>query len=159
MAEKLTFTGPTEEPFGVDGTSAIEDALRLVRTIAENSAIGLAADEQAALDAASEMALQEAISRADLSQRLRVAVEIAATKSQGSMEALRLAVCAFTKALRNEGVTPEAVLIRLKAAIQSETLLPLWRTSSWSGPQLHESIVTWCIMDYFHDGECGGLHG
>ena len=70
------------------------------------------------------------------------------------MEALRLAVCSFTVALRDEGVTPEAVLISLKAAIRTETLMPLWETSSWSGTSLHETITTWCIKDYFAVTNC-----
>ena len=131
--------------------SPIEEALNLVRSLAENSAAGLGSDE----DDAQRAELRRAISKAELSSRLHEAVELAAAKSTESMEALRLAVCAFTVALRDDGVTPEAVLISLKAAIQSETLLPHWITSTWGGPHLRETITTWCIKDYFGAAKCG----
>ena len=134
-------------------SSHVAEALKLVERLAEASARGLAADEQA-LDEDSELALSEAISEAALSAGLRAAVERAASKSDDSMEALRVAVCAFTVALRNDGVTPEGVLIRLKTAIRAETLSPLWDTSSWSGPRLRETITTWCIQDYFRTDDC-----
>lgn len=130
--------------------SPVEDALDLVRMIAENSAAGLGDDAAAA----QESALQHAISQIELSTRLREATERAAEKSAASMEALRLAVCAFTIALRDEGITPEAVLISLKAAIHKETFLPLWQDSTWSGPHLRDTITTWCIEDYFRTNDC-----
>ena len=89
-----------------------------------------------------------------LTLHLRGALERAAAKSNESMEALRVAVCVFTIALRDKGIAPEAVLIRLKAAIRYETLMPLWETSTWSGPHLHETVTTWCIKDYFSEEGC-----
>jgi hypothetical protein len=70
------------------------------------------------------------------------------------MEALRLAVCAFTVALRDEGITPEAVLISLKAAIHAETFSRIHHTSTWSGPRLQETVTTWCIQDYYREQDC-----
>ena len=126
--------------------SPIEEALNLVRTLAENSASGLGAD-------ADEM-LRQSISHAELSNRLRAALERAAEKRSDAMEALRLAVCAFTVALRDEGITPEAVLISLKAAIHCETFGPIHSTSTWSGPRIQETITTWCIQDYYREQGC-----
>ena len=126
--------------------SPVEDALNLVRILAENSAAGLASDADALL--------QQSISQAELSNRLRVAIQRAAEKSSESMEALRRAVCAFTVALRDEGITPEAVLISLKAAITSETFRPIYRTSTWNGPRLQDTITTWCIQDYYREQDC-----
>ena len=126
--------------------SPIEEALNLVRILAENSATGLASDADALQ--------RQSISQAELSDRLRAAVERAAERSSASMEALRLAVCAFTVALRDEGITPEAVLVSLKEAIRSQTFISLRRQSTWNGPHLQESITTWCIQDYFRPGDC-----
>lgn len=126
--------------------SPIEEALNLVRILAENAATGLASDADALQ--------RESISQAELSNRLRVAIERAAEKSSESMEALRLAVCAFTVALRDEGITPEAVLISLKTAIHSETFVRLRHSSTLNGPRLQETISTWCIQDYFRPGDC-----
>lgn len=127
-------------------SSPIEEALNLVRTLAENSASGLGAD-------ADEM-LRQSISQAELASRLRAALEHAAEKSSDSMEALRLAVCAFTVALRDGGITPEAVLISLKAAIHSETFGRINQASTWNGPRLQETVTTWCIQDYYSEQNC-----
>ena len=134
--------------------SPVADALKLVQLLAEASAQGLAADDELLEEDDSSVALKEAISEAELSAHLRAAVEQAASKSNESMEALRIAVCAFTVALRTDGITPEGVLIRLKAAIREETLSPQWMTSTWSGPRLRETITTWCIQDYFRGDDC-----
>ena len=137
-----------------EASSPVEDALDLVHIIAENAASGLAADAASTDAESSAFALERAISQAELSERLRDALGRAAARNADSMEALRVAVCAFTLALRDEGVTPEAVLISLKAAIQKQTLIPLWETSTWSGPSLQETITTWCINDYFAEKDC-----
>jgi len=126
--------------------SPIEEALNLVRILAEKSASGLASD--------ADTLQRQSISQAELSDRLRAALERAAERSSESMEALRRAVCAFTVALRDEGITPEAVLISLKAAIHSETLGPIHHTSTLTGPRLQETVTTWCIKDYFRPGDC-----
>ena len=137
-----------------DGASPVDDALKLVQQLSENAASGLGADAESTESESSEVALEQAFSQADLSNRLRIALGQAATRNAESMEALRVAVCAFTVALRDEGVRPEAVLISLKAAIYRETLIPVWETSSWSGPSLQETITTWCIRDYFAVKAC-----
>jgi|SRR5688500_3580121 len=126
--------------------SPIEEALNLVRILAEKSASGLASDADALQ--------RQSISQAELSKHLQAAIERAAEKSSASMEALRLAVCAFTVALRDEGSTPEAVLVSLKAAIHSETFVAHGHSSTWNGPRLRETITTWCIQDYFRPGDC-----
>ena len=136
----------------VGQASPVDEALALVHTIAEQSAIGLGADSAEAESSA--FALERAISQAELSDHLRVALAEAASRSSDSMEALRVAVCAFTLALRDEGVSPEAVLIRLKTAIRKQTLIPLWENSTWGGPTIHETMSTWCIQDYFGDKRC-----
>ena len=139
MAAQLS-ASTTQEP------SPIEEALNLVRTLAENSATGLGAD--------ADDILRQSISQAELASRLRAALEHAAEKSRDSMEALRLAVCAFTVALRDEGITPEAVLISLKAAIHCETFGSIHNTSTWRGPRIQETVTTWCIQDYYREQDC-----
>lgn len=146
MDEKLPLVEKLDERL------PIEAALNLVRALAENAAIGLAADEQSSQQA--EYALVNAARAEELTLHLRGALERAASKSNESMEALRLAVCVFTVALRDDGIAPEAVLVQLKAAIRHKTLMPLWETSSWSGPHLHETVTTWCIKDYFSEKGC-----
>lgn len=148
MEKKPNQGSPDDKP------SPVDEALNLVHLIAAKSGSGLAEDAESNEGESSSFALQRAIAQAELSERLRLALSLAATKNANSMEALRLAVCSFTVALRDEGVTPEAVLISLKAAIQKETLIPLWEASSWSGPTLHETITTWCIKDYFAGKDC-----
>ena len=139
-------TGNLPVPATREEASPIEKALNLVRSLAENSASGLGADADAML--------RQSISQAELSNRLRAALERAAEKSSDSMEALRLAVCAFTVALRNEGITPEAVLISLKEAIHCETFGRVNYASTWNGPRLQETITTWCIQDYYREQGC-----
>jgi len=134
--------------------SPVDEALSLVQLIAERSAAGLGADDESSEKESSAFALQQAISQAELAEHLRLALVHAASKSSESMEALRIAVCAFTVALRDEGVTPEAVLISLKAAIRKQTLIPLWEHSTWSSPSLSETMSTWCIKHYFGDKDC-----
>jgi hypothetical protein len=68
------------------------------------------------------------------------------------MAALRLAVRGFAVALRDEGTTPEAVLIILKTVVTSRTLPTIApHTSDWRGDQLRERISTWCIEEYFSE--------
>ena len=139
-------TGILPRPTAQEAASPIEEALNLVRTLAENSASGLEAEADAIL--------RQSISQAELASRLRAALERAAEKSSESLEALRLAVCAFTVALRDEGITPEAVLISLKAAIHSETFGRINSASTWNGPRLQETVTTWCIQDYYREQDC-----
>ena len=66
------------------------------------------------------------------------------------MEALRLTVCEFTAALRDEGTTPEGVLISLKTLINDRSLPVIPQHSvDWTGYQLREMISTWSIKEFF----------
>lgn len=69
-----------------------------------------------------------------------------------SMEALRLTVCEFTTALREEGTTPEGVLISLKTLISDRAfpVVPDY-SSTWTGYQLRELISTWSIKEFFRE--------
>ena len=100
------------------------------------------------------VAIDAGPTQAELSLLLRAAIERAALKSTGSMEHLRLAVCAFTTALRDEGMTPEAVLILFKAAIHQQVMKPAARGSHWGGQTLQDTLTTWCINDYFSELDC-----
>jgi hypothetical protein len=132
--------------------SPAEEDVELMRRIAESSATATCAAEF-------EMSVanvRHAISEADASRRLRLAVEVAASRDAIAMEALRVAVCEFTFALRQQGKTPEAVLIGLKHLIDNQ-VLPSIRThpSDHGGHRLRASISTWCIKAYFEsDGAC-----
>lgn len=88
--------------------------------------------------------------QAELCHRLRTAVEKAAMTNAESMEALRLSVCEFTTALREEGTTPEGVLISLKTFI-NERAFPVipQHSSDWTGYQLREMMSTWSIKEFF----------
>ena len=131
-----------------------EDDVSLMRRIAEASATAVCA-EAGEFDTG-VASVRRAISEADASRRLRLAVEIAASRDAIAMDALRIAVCEFTLVLRQEGSTPEAVLIRLKKLIDHETL-PLIspHPSDHGGHRLRERISTWSIKAYFNnDGVC-----
>ena len=90
-------------------------------------------------------------SQAELSARLRAAVENAAAVSAESTEQLRLAIAQFTVALRDAGASPEAVLISLKAVINAQAFPPPWQVSTWHGPRLQGRMSTWCIEEYFSE--------
>lgn len=88
--------------------------------------------------------------QAELCDRLRTAVEKAAVADVESMEALRLTVCEFTTVLREEGTTPEGVLISLKTLINDRALPVVPQHSSdWTGYKLREMISTWSIKEFF----------
>ena len=89
--------------------------------------------------------------QAVLAERLRAAVENAAIASGESMKVLRLAVAEFTVTLRNQGTTPEAVLISLKAVISANVLPSRWHVASAYDPHLRDTISTWCIEEYFRE--------
>lgn len=95
------------------------------------------------------VSLDLAIGQAELSDKLRLAVENAAVASAESMAALRVAVSEYTIALRNAGTTPEAVLISLKAVINGQVFAPMWQRSTWPRPELRSTMSTWCIEAYF----------
>lgn len=85
--------------------------------------------------------------------RLLIALQEAASRDAKAMEALRIAVCEFTVALRAEGTTPERVLVTLKGVINQRTLPQfLSHSSDRNGTWLRESVSTWCIKSYFNEG-------
>ena len=66
------------------------------------------------------------------------------------MSALRLAVARFTASLRDDGATPEAVLIALKSVINSRTF-PVTHDYAipYTGDDLRQKISTWSIHEFF----------
>ena len=131
-----------------EAVSSTDNDLSLMRRIAEASANAVCA-EAGEFDGA-VASVRRAISQADASKRLRLAVEVAASRDAVALEALRIAVSEFTFALRSEGHTPEAVLIKLKELIAREALPVGWiRTSDRGGYLLRESISSWSINAYF----------
>ena len=98
------------------------------------------------------IALVQTTSQTDLREQLRVAVDMAASRSADSMEVLRLAVRDYTVALRSAGSTPEAVLINLKRVVH-EMSLPYIGSygGDFRGRSLPEQINTWCIQEYFKE--------
>jgi hypothetical protein len=99
------------------------------------------------------VALTQAVASSAVALRLLVALQQAASRDVKAMEALRIAVCEFTTALREAGTTPERVLVTLKTVINQRTLPQfLSRNSDRNGTWLRESVSTWCIKSYFNDG-------
>ena len=129
--------------------SAEESALEIMRRIADASAVATCGDAGSELEESS-IALEQAIARSDLAVRLLSAIEDAASKDAIAMNALRIAVCEFTLALRDEGTTPEGALITLKSVINRKSLpnfVP--HDSGTSHNKLRENMSTWCIQAYF----------
>ena len=129
--------------------SSEESALEIMRRIADASAVATCGDASADLEESS-IALEQAIARSDLAVRLLSAIEDAASKDAIAMNALRIAVCEFTLALRDEGTTPEGALITLKSVINRKSLpnfVP--HDSGTSHNKLRENMSTWCIQAYF----------
>ena len=88
----------------------------------------------------------------ELCDELHIAVENAAMRSAGSINALRRAVKRFTVALRDDGAKPEAVLIAIKAVINSRTFHVVeYPTKDWSPDELQQQISTWSIQDFFSE--------
>lgn len=126
-----------------------ESALDIIRRIADASAATTCAELGSELEESS-IALDQAIARAELTGRLCVAIEEAASRDAVAMDALRIAICEFTLALRDEGTTPEGVLITLKSVIDRKSLpnfVP--HDSQRQHDKLRESMSTWCIQAYF----------
>lgn len=122
--------------------------------ISRESASAIAPDAEAVFAELhhATLALQLAIPEAALCERLRRAVEEAATRDADSMKELRLAVRGFTVALRDIGTTPEHVLIALKTVINNRTLVAIApHASDWNGETLREKISTWCIEEFFRE--------
>ena len=86
----------------------------------------------------------------ELCRRLLAAVQEAASRNAQSMDELRATVEEVTAVLRNEGATPEAVLITLKTLVNIRAL-PLLdpRVAPGKGDQLREKISKWSIEEFF----------
>lgn len=85
-------------------------------------------------------------------EHLHVAVQRAATRSARSMITLRIAVESFTDALRDDGASPEAVLIALKTVINSRTFpVSDLGAGELSANELRHQISTWCIEEFFRE--------
>ena len=83
-------------------------------------------------------------------EQLHEAMERAANRSAESMNLLRDTVGRFTIALRDEGASPEAILIALKSVINSRTFPSVVSPSrDGTGDQLRQQISTWCIEEFF----------
>lgn len=67
-------------------------------------------------------------------------------------EDLRLAVCSFVRACKDEGLKPEQVVVSLKAVVRDATSKPRPEVGSpdeRQAEQLMERSVAWCIKEYF----------
>ena len=88
----------------------------------------------------------------ELCERLLMAVQRAASTDTRSMEALRSAVEEFTVNLKNDGATPEAVLITLKAVINNRAFPSVNLNERYStGDPLSSKISTWSIKEFFRE--------
>ena len=87
-----------------------------------------------------------------LCEELLDTVTRAAAQSAESMKNLRAAVARFTLALKDDGVSPEAILVALKSIINSQAF-PMVVSPSREGStdHLRELISTWCIEDMFRE--------
>lgn len=91
-----------------------------------------------------------AIPPADLCDRLRSAVETAASNDAASMDSLKATVCEYAALLRDMGSSPEGVLISLKAVMNLQGMPARTRDPADQGRyRLREQISTWCIEEYF----------
>jgi hypothetical protein len=94
--------------------------------------------------------VKQAVTEAEACELLRRAVVHAATRSAGSIKELRVALEMFTVTFRDNGTTPEAVLIRLKRVIEERSIPSLTiRPIDQLSPIILEQMSTWCIQDYF----------
>ncbi len=83
-------------------------------------------------------------------RRVRNALLNASFADDVSMQELRMAVCEFTAELREDGITPEAILVSLKSVVSNRTVPPLLSpTSEWSDLRMRDQISTWSIDEFF----------
>lgn len=142
---------PTIEP--IEAPSGEGSALEVIRQLADAAAPAILDHDADPEIETSTAALRSAISRLELSQRLRLALADAAVKDAASMDELRVAVCEFTVTLREEGTTPEATLIRLKSVVDHNTLPKFAKYGrDRYDNALRQTISTWCIKAYFEKG-------
>ncbi|HEX6627291.1 MAG TPA: hypothetical protein VF105_05010 [Gemmatimonadaceae bacterium] len=90
-----------------------------------------------------------AVAPESLCEELHIAVEQAALRSAGSINALRLAVKRFTVALRDDGAKPEAVLIAIKDVINSRTFPVDAKQQDWHPDEMRQQISKWSIEEFF----------
>lgn len=91
-----------------------------------------------------------AVAPESLCEELHIAVEQAALRSAGSINALRLAVKRFTVALRDDGAKPEAVLIAIKDVINSRTFpVKAEERQDWHPDEMRQQISKWSIEEFF----------
>lgn len=126
---------------GVSGERETADNLRPTRAVADGAAREGGLADQPPVPA-------------ELCEELHAAVEKAALRSAGSINALRMAVKRFTVALRDEGAKPETVLIALKSVINSGTFpVAVPRDEPWSPNELRQQISSWSIQEFFSDNQ------
>jgi hypothetical protein len=134
-----------------DITDSRDGDFAMMTRIAEASAVALCAEEAAVETEEATMAVRQALALADASRRLRGEVERAAVQDAFAMNALQRAVRDFTLAHRDDGLTPERVLIALKKLVDERSLpavaLPYSRKTS---EVLREAVSTWSIKAYFN---------
>ena len=115
------------------------------------TAVGVLADEACEEIRRAAHAADRVAPPAGLCEDLHRAVERAAVRSADSMAALRLTVARFTIALRNDGASPEAILIALKSVINSRTFPVTPQGRDGHGEELRQLISTWSIQEYFEE--------
>ena len=83
--------------------------------------------------------------------RVRRAVVEAVQRHAKAIEALQLAIGECVRDLRDQGMTPEAMLVTMKAFIRQTAAAypPPGRGPAWLTESVMENIVRWCINEYF----------
>ena len=126
----------------------------MMRRVAEASATAICAGGAADTEELTAV-VHHAYAQAERSRRLLGALELAGSRDSIAMDALRLAVCTFTRAYRGEGLMPERVLIAVKDLVDNRAVPIRTHASDRNGNLLRESISTWCINAYFDaEGAC-----
>ncbi|MFL5482023.1 MAG: hypothetical protein ACJ8AK_07510 [Gemmatimonadaceae bacterium] len=85
----------------------------------------------------------------ELCEDIHLAFARVASDTPGSIAALQRAVRRFTVALQNDGATPEAVLIALKAVINSGAFHVTSSPSDLRDENLRQLISSWSIEEFF----------
>lgn len=99
-----------------------------------------------------EIALNHPMPSETLCEELLGAARSASTRNAASMNALRVAVGRFTAALKDDGATPEAILVAIKSVVNSRVFPLIVSPSRDVNPErLRQLISTWCIEDMFSE--------
>lgn len=97
-----------------------------------------------------EIALNHPMPSETLCEELLEAARNASTRNPESMNALRAAVGRFTRALNDDGASPEAILIAIKSVVNSRVFpLVVSPPRDVNPERLRQLISTWCIQDMF----------